>query len=91
MKCYMGHFGELESPESILSRIADIEVLMAENNLLIKDLNKEKAKIESDIASVNQAILGNESKISALEKKARDAEKAASQIKARNPYLSMSW
>jgi predicted nucleic acid-binding Zn-ribbon protein len=69
----MGHFGELESPESILSRIADIEVLMAENNLLIKDLNKEKVKIESDIASVNQAILGNESKISALEKKARDA------------------
>jgi predicted nucleic acid-binding Zn-ribbon protein len=91
MKNYMGHFGELESPESILSRVSDIEVLMAENNLLIKDLNKEKAKIESDIASVNQAILGNESKISTLEKKARDAEKAASQIKARNPYLSMSW
>jgi hypothetical protein len=77
MKCYMGHFGELESPESILSRVSDIEVLMAENNLLIKDLNKEKAKIESDIASVNQAILGNESKISALEKKARDAYRSS--------------
>jgi len=89
MKCYMGHFGELESPESILSRIADIEVLMAENNLLIKDLNKEKVKIESDIASVNQSILGNESKISALEKKARDAEKAAANIKF-SPNI-MSW
>ncbi len=90
MKCYMGHFGELESPESILSRIADIEVLMAENNLLIKDLNKEKVKIESDIASVNQSILGTESEMAVLEKKALDAEKAAANIRY-NPSTSWSW
>lgn len=70
MKCYMGHFGEIESPESILSRVSDIEVLMSENNLILQGLNKDKARLESEISQISSIIPANDTRIAFLEAKA---------------------
>ncbi len=73
MKNYMGHFGEIESPESILSRVSDIEVLMSENNLVLQGFNKDKARLESEISQLSSLVTTNTARIAFLEKKARDS------------------
>jgi hypothetical protein len=73
MKNYMGHFGEIESPESIKSKISAIELSIAENNLTLQNLNNEKTKIEAEVLSLSKIVETNNIRIAFLEKKAKDS------------------
>jgi hypothetical protein len=73
MKNYMGHFGEVDSPQSILSKISSIELSIAENNLTLQNLNNEKTKIEAEVLSLSKIVETNNARIAFLEKKAKDS------------------
>jgi hypothetical protein len=69
----MGHFGEVDSPQSILSKISSIELSIAENNLTLQNLNNEKTKIEAEVLSLSKIVETNNARIAFLEKKAKDS------------------
>lgn len=54
MKCYMGHFGEANStsPEDIMAKISDVELLISNNNMAINELNQELDKLQKQLSGI---------------------------------------
>lgn len=93
MKYYMGHFGEANStsPEDIMAKISDVEILISNNNMAINELNQEIDKLQSQILGLEnnelKAVNSIIDKILALGKKANERMNAP----RISSNFSMSW
>lgn len=99
MRCYMGHFGEANStsPEDIMAKISDVELLISNNNMAINELNQELDKLQKQISGLEnnelKAVDSIVAQILALGKKADAKIKADEEFRNnyRHSNYTMSW
>jgi hypothetical protein len=95
MKCYMGHFGEANStsPEDIMAKISDVELLISNNNMAINELNQELDKLQKQISALEnnelRTVNNLTEQILQLVKTAKEREESLRIMIP--PNFSMSW